>query len=325
MLLAQLSKILDNNLSYHLHQLDPQFQLVPSALFLSNLKPSFTENFNPLRQTFIELLISIASSPGSNSTSSASIAFKTTMNPQSLVQELVRQNRLLKETINQFPLLLNLENQKLSSSSSSSIDSDSSSNHLALSPFSSILGDNPTRESIIETLLNLLDRQDLRLNHLQQFGKSILLESSIPVFRALKESKEGLEDLSVKDWADRIMNHLRRLKSFNNKPIDPKESIKFIHDHLDLEPLQLIRTLLLRNRDLVRSSFPHQIPPKCLNLNDNIDLDESLLFEYPFKLYLLRHPKALLNFICSKFDATKNEDQRWKNRLQLQPINSLSF
>ncbi|POW08381.1 hypothetical protein PSHT_09557 [Puccinia striiformis] len=185
-----------------------------------------------------------------------------------------------------------------------------------ISPTSSSASDH---SAAIEVLLDLLDRQESRLNLLEQLGKSALLESSnnsIPIFSGLRSNHsspsspttvsspsssitpissitEGGE-IEVKQWTKLVLNHLNCLKSLNSSSsTNSKDIIRFIYNKLELEPLDLLKTLL------------HQVPPKFRfnkDLNEpTIIPDDDLLFEFPFKLYLLRYPNALLNLLNSKF------------------------
>lgn len=239
------------------------------------------------------------------------------MNPELLVEGLVRQNKLLKETIDHFPLL---EATHLSTSCDTSTA-------LVLE-----------QKAMIEALLDLLDRQESRLILLEKFGRSVLLESdnnSIPIFRGTQtkptstftsidtmtttlsnpSTTELDSEIDVKEWTKLMLAHLNCLKSFissstnpNHKHGNSKEIIQFIINKLDLEPLNLVKGILNQNRILILNKFPNEVPPHLqfdqrLN-NPTLPINDlSILFEYPLKLYSLRHPKALLNLINSKFGS----------------------
>ncbi|KAH9452941.1 hypothetical protein MJO28_008151 [Puccinia striiformis f. sp. tritici] len=258
------------------------------------------------------------------------------MNPQLLVKELVQQNKLLKETINHFPMLTYGRDPEYCSSSSSAFGRDDSHSEAdsadsLISPTSSSASDH---SAAIEVLLDLLDRQESRLNLLEQLGKSALLESSnnsIPIFSGLRSNHsspsspttvsspsssitpissitEGGE-IEVKQWTKLVLNHLNCLKSLNSSSsTNSKDIIRFIYNKLELEPLDLLKTLLHRNRILILKQFPSEVPPKFRfnkDLNEpTIIPDDDLLFEFPFKLYLLRYPNALLNLLNSKFSSS---------------------
>ncbi|WAQ87556.1 hypothetical protein PtA15_8A460 [Puccinia triticina] len=182
----------------------------------------------------------------------------------------------------------------------------------------------------------LQSNTESRLDLLEQLGKSVLLESSnnsIPIFRGLRANScdsnppspttsssspvstttEVDSEIDVKEWTKLVLNHLNCLKSLNSSSTtNSKEVIRFIYNKLDLEPLKLLKTLLHRNRVLVLKQFPSQVPPKFRfnkDLNEpTIIPDDDLLFEFPFKLYLLRYPNALLNLLNSKFSSQVKQD-----------------
>ncbi|KAA1065895.1 hypothetical protein PGT21_014587 [Puccinia graminis f. sp. tritici] len=267
------------------------------------------------------------------------------MNAHLLVKELVQQNKLLKETISHFPMLTTGKEDEYCSPSFSGFGRDDSHSETdsadsSLSPTSSSASDH---SAAIEVLLDLLDRQESRLDLLEQLGKSVLLESSnnsIPIFRGLRATSshssppspttsatssssssssasvaprnlEGDSEIDVKEWTKLVLNHLNCLKSLNSSSAatNSKEVIRFIYNKLDLEPLEFLKTLLHRNRILVLKQFPAQVPAKFRfdrDLNEPAIIpDDDLLFDFPFKLYLLRYPNALLNLLNSKFSSQK--------------------
>ncbi|KAA1103336.1 hypothetical protein PGT21_014894 [Puccinia graminis f. sp. tritici] len=270
-----------------------------------------------------------------------SIQLKRKMNAHLLVKELVQQNKLLKETISHFPILTAGKEDEDCSPSFSGFGRDDSHSETdsadsSLSPTSSSASDH---SAAIEVLLDLLDRQESRLDLLEQLGKSVLLESSnnsIPIFRGLRAGSSHSSppspttsatsssssasvaprniqvdsEIDVKEWTKLVLNHLNCLKSLNSSAAtNSKEVVRFIYNKLDLEPLEFLKTLLHRNRILVLKQFPAQVPPKFRfnkDLNEPAIIpDDDLLFDFPFKLYLLRYPNALLNLLNSKFSSQK--------------------
>ncbi|KNZ54894.1 uncharacterized protein VP01_2821g2 [Puccinia sorghi] len=256
------------------------------------------------------------------------------MDPQLLVRELVQQNKLLKETITHFPMMLMAGREEECDSpclsTCSGRDDSSSETDSAPSLKSPASSTTSYHSAAIEVLLDLLDRQESRLELLEQLGKSVLLESSnnsIPIFRGLSSSSPSslasstacsssgsrttippapAAEMDVKQWTKLVLNHLNCLKSLDaSSASNSQEVIRFIYGKLDREPLALLTTLLHRNRILVIKQFPSEVPPKFrLNRLQNqpaVIPDHELLFLFPFKLYLLRYPNAFLNLLNSKF------------------------
>ncbi|CAH7689096.1 hypothetical protein PPACK8108_LOCUS24163, partial [Phakopsora pachyrhizi] len=205
---------------------------------------------------------------------------------------------------------------------------------------------NSVQQTTLETLLDILERQESRLDMLERFGRSIWKDSSyIPIFRGLKSKSPICSDtlhpnrqrneIDVKDWCELVLSHLNCARSLNPE-LDSKDLIRFIEAHLDLEPLKLIHTLLRRNRLLVRSNYPQEVPITCKLDEGALEADDRFLYDYPFKLYVLRFPRALLNMIQSKFEnqdhnlhGSGSGDKKLsispglKDRIHLQPQDSL--
>lgn len=258
------------------------------------------------------------------------------MNPSQLFSEVARQNKLLKETITSFQFSLESDNEDperfhhsdreddelssnlsyISTSSPTLSSSSSSSNHSSVSSI---------QQTRIETLIDLLDKQESRLNLLEEFGREVLMNSSIPIFRGIKKSKENPNEIQIQEWCEMISNRLNSLKSINRFSLNSKSFLRFIFDHLDLKPLKLIINLLERNKSLIDLNFPDQIPVKFQNQSCLKENELSDLLEYPFKLHVLRHPRALLNLLQSKFTELDQRPTSLKdlNRIEIKPGDSL--
>ncbi|KAG0150320.1 hypothetical protein CROQUDRAFT_38514 [Cronartium quercuum f. sp. fusiforme G11] len=251
------------------------------------------------------------------------------MNPTRLFTEVARQNKLLKDTITSFSILLDEDPSfepyahtqsdhdemtsiaSFPSTHSPTLSSTSTSTRTSMSS---------SQQSTLETLIDLLDRQESRLDFLEAFGTDVLLNCHIPTFRGLRRTKDHPDEISVHEWCAKVSDHLKTLKSINTTGPEPKAFVRFIRAHLELKPAKLIHTLLERNRLLVRSNFPHEIPPGCAADGDG---DPGLLFEYPFRLHVLRHPRALLNLLQSKFTDQKPTSLQKLNRIEIRPGDSL--
>lgn len=247
---------------------------------------------------------------------------ESTTNPAVYFSEVVRQNRLLKETINSFSGLLD-EHLLLDLCSPTQYGTEQTAPDGTFSCTPSPTLSSTSSQSTIEALIDLLDRQESRLNLLEEFGTNVLRNTHLPIFRGLKRTKDHPDEIDVRNWCDLVSHHIKTLKSINSNGLDLKEFIKFIIAHLDLAPLKLMNTLLERNRLLVRSKFPREIPTECRDDHSVLEYDQTLLCEYPCKLHVLRHPRALLNLFQSKFTDKKPTSLQALNHIEIRPSDSL--
>ncbi|KAH9816256.1 hypothetical protein DFH28DRAFT_927605 [Melampsora americana] len=259
------------------------------------------------------------------------------MSSSQLFLEIVRQNQLLKETINSFEFSLNHSSNQ-ESNLDHSFDSEEEEIHsnLSYSTSSTTLTDhhpsfNSIHQTRIETLIDLLNKQEDRLNLIEDFRNQTFLTNqtqSIPIYRGLKRSKDNPNEIQIKEWCEMISNRLNLFKSSHQISLNPKVFLKFILNHLEFKPFQLVYNLLERNQDLIQSKFSNQLPIKLDHSNHHPTHPQNQLddlFEYPFKLHVLRHPRALLNLLQSKFSELDQRPTSLKdlNRIEIKPGDSL--
>jgi len=271
------------------------------------------------------------------------------MNPSQLFSEVARQNKLLKETIDSFQFTLSdteepesplnatdREEEDLISNlsyipSSSPTLSSSSSSSSTLSSTSSTLTTHSIQQIRIETLIDLLNKQESRLDLLEGFGNEVLLNTALPIYRGSNHPNE----ISIQEWCRIISNRLNSLKPINkfNNTFNSKSVLILIYNHLDLKPLKLLINLLERNKTLTESKFPEQIPPKfripsstaSSGFQEDLKFEWLDLLDYPLRLHVLRHPRALLNLLQSKFTEMDQRPRSLKdlNRIEIKPGDSL--